>query len=124
MSRPEAILWVYLKNHGVAGVHFRRQHAMGPYILDFYCAAHRLCIEIDGITHSTPEAALHDEARTKWLERQGVHVVRFAATDVMHAEGLAGVLTYIESLVAAPASEPGQPPPSPSAPPPPLRGRG
>jgi|JI10StandDraft_1071094.scaffolds.fasta_scaffold156495_2 very-short-patch-repair endonuclease len=100
MSRPEAILWSYLRNHGIAGMHFRRQHAIGPYILDFYCASLSLCIEIDGLTHSTPEAARHDDARTAWLEARGIHVVRFAAQDVLHAEGLSAVLTTIESLTA------------------------
>ena len=100
MTRPEIVLWMYLRNHGLAGMHFRRQHAVGPYILDFYCAAQKLCIELDGITHSTPEGMRHDEARTAWLEAKGIRVVRFAGTDVMNAEGLRGVLTYIESLVS------------------------
>ena len=102
MTRPEVVLWAYLRNHGVAGMHFRRQHAVGPYILDFYCAAQHLCIELDGITHATPEAARHDDARTAWLEARGIRVVRFAATDVMNAEGLRGILTYIQALVTSP----------------------
>jgi very-short-patch-repair endonuclease len=50
------------------------------------------------MTHSTPEAARHDEIRTAWLEGRGVRVVRFAAADVMNADGLSGVLTAIEHL--------------------------
>ncbi len=99
MTKPEIVLWAHLRNHGVAGVHFRRQHALGPYILDFYCSALKLCIELDGISHATPEAARHDELRTSWLQGQGVRVVRFAAADVMREEGLVGVLGHIEALI-------------------------
>ena len=99
MSKPEIVLWTHLKNHGVADAHFRRQHAIGPHILDFYCSALKLCVELDGITHSTPEAARHDAVRTEWLEAKGVRVVRFYAGDVMNEEGLTGVLRHIEALV-------------------------
>ena len=60
------------------GVKFRRQHRFGRFVLDFYCAALRLAIEIDGAPHLTEEGKRHDAARTKDLESMGVRVVRFS----------------------------------------------
>ena len=59
---------------------FRRQHSLGPYILDFYCAALCLGVELDGQTHLGMEAK--DEARQRWIEDQGVKVLRFWNSDV------------------------------------------
>ncbi len=47
MTRPEKTLWYLLRRNSL-GWHFRRQHPIGPYILDFYCAALKLCVEVDG----------------------------------------------------------------------------
>jgi hypothetical protein len=54
MSLPEVILWEHLRRGGLSGMHFRRQHPAGPYVLDFYCAASRLAIEVDGAAHDLP----------------------------------------------------------------------
>jgi very-short-patch-repair endonuclease len=69
MTRPEQTLWSLLRRNQ-QGPHFRRQHAVGPYILDFYCATARLCVEVDGPAHA--ERAAHDERRTRWLGEQGI----------------------------------------------------
>jgi hypothetical protein len=58
------------------GLHFRRQHPVGPYITDFYCAAARLVIEIDGQVHDDNAAAVHDARRTAYLEKEGLVVYR------------------------------------------------
>ena len=50
LTQPEQTLWALLRRNGL-GLHFRRQHALGPYILDFYCAAAKLCVEVDGPAH-------------------------------------------------------------------------
>ena len=47
----EAILWEALRAGRLDGLKFRRQHAIGRFILDFYCATHRLCVEVDGEVH-------------------------------------------------------------------------
>ena len=99
MTLPEVILWRYLRNRAV-GAHFRRQHPVGPYILDFYCSSARLCVEIDGQTHGTPDAQRYDDARTAWLESQGIRVLRFAASDVLNDDHLEGVLRLIEQAAA------------------------
>ena len=62
----------------------RRQHPVGPYLLDFYCPAARLCIEVDGLIHSDPDQTRHDQRRDGWLKAQGIAVVRVPATDVRH----------------------------------------
>jgi very-short-patch-repair endonuclease len=73
------MLWSLLRRNGL-GLHFRRQHGIGPFILDFYCASAKLCIEIDGPSHA--ETAAKDARRTGWLSAQGIRVLRFAVDDV------------------------------------------
>jgi len=81
------------------GLKFRRQHPVGPYILDFYCAAARLAVEVDGMSHATDEQAAHDRRRTAWLAGQGVKVIRLRAEDVRTELG--GVLDFIGEAVRA-----------------------
>ena len=76
-TAAEASLWKVLKNSQVGGYKFRRQHGIGPYILDFYCPLLHLGIELDGSAHDAPMADKHDEIRTKYLEDQGITVIRF-----------------------------------------------
>jgi very-short-patch-repair endonuclease len=79
LTQPEQALWALLRRNQ-PGLHFRRQHALGPYILDFYCAATKLCVEVDGPIHA--ERAEHDARRDAWLAEQGVRVLRFAVDEV------------------------------------------
>ncbi len=62
---------------------FRRQHPIGPYVLDFYCAKARLAIEIDGMSHDLADRPQRDVRRDAWHEAEGVTVTRTAAGDVM-----------------------------------------
>lgn len=82
LTPPEARLWSRLKGKP-DGVHFRKQHPIGRFIVDFYCAAARLVIEIDGQFHTLPEVEARDEIRSKWLESQGLVIMRISAADVM-----------------------------------------
>src|SRR5690242_9947577 len=77
----ERRLWHWLRNRQIDGVKFRRQVAIGPYVVDFLAAAHRLVIEIDGGQHATQEA--YDLRRTRWLEEQGYRVIRFWSNEVL-----------------------------------------
>ena len=52
LTPSESILWNILKNGQVGGYKFRRQHGMGPYVLDFYCPSLKLCVELDGDVHN------------------------------------------------------------------------
>ena len=80
LSLPEKLLWVRLRG---AQVRFRRQHPIGPYVIDFYCPAAGLAIEVDGFAHETGDRPQRDEARTEWLLKQGVEVLRIPAKEVL-----------------------------------------
>lgn len=95
LTRPEQTLWTMLRRNQL-GLHFRRQHALGPYILDFYCAAARLCVEVDGPIHA--ERSAHDAARDAWLASQGVRTLRLSADDVEQRSAV--VLTAIRGAAA------------------------
>jgi very-short-patch-repair endonuclease len=77
MTPAEARLWTYLKSSQLGGRKFRRQHSIGPYILDFYCPAERLSVELDGESHAGPVAAAQDLERTQYLKAQGIRELRF-----------------------------------------------
>ena len=73
----EAALWLQLRGKRLADFKFRRQHPIGPFILDFYCPAKQLAVELDGGQHYQPSAQVYDEERTQYLRRRGVSVLRF-----------------------------------------------
>ena len=88
LSLPEKLLWVRLRGSDV-----RRQHPIGPYVLDFYCPTASLAIEVDGFAHDTGDRPQRDEVRTAWLNSKGIEVLRISAKDVLAdpdavAEGL------------------------------------
>jgi len=77
----EKALWKVLPDREqVAGLRFRRQVAMGPYIADFACFSPRLIIELDGAAHWNPE---YDAARDQWFQAQGFTVLRFPNDDAI-----------------------------------------
>ena len=82
MSLPEVLLWQILRRRS-DGPKFRRQHPIGPYVLDFYVASLKLAIEIDGAAHDMGDRPERDEARDRWLASQGIEMLRIAATDVL-----------------------------------------
>ncbi|MFO1527225.1 MAG: endonuclease domain-containing protein [Turneriella sp.] len=84
MTPAEEIVWGKLRDHQLLGFQFRRQHPIkGKYILDFYCVARKLAIEIDGAIHDSKEVRQLDALRTKELSALGIRVVRFTNTEVM-----------------------------------------
>jgi very-short-patch-repair endonuclease len=90
----ERSLWQKLRNAQIGGASFRRQHPAGRYILDFYCPALCLAIELDGGQH----AQAVDGRRDEWLKQRGVTVLRFRNSDVI--ENLPGVLETIAAKVS------------------------
>src|ERR1044072_868909 len=78
----ERILWRALKDIPIEGSHFRRQAPIGPYIVDFFCPAKRLIIELDGGHHNEDDRAARDLERQRWVEREGYRVVRFWNSDI------------------------------------------
>jgi very-short-patch-repair endonuclease len=83
MTLPEVLLWKALKGRRLDGLHFRRQHPIGPYILDFYCDAAKLCVEIDGYSHGTGQQPERDQKRDVWLSDQGVRTLRISTSLVL-----------------------------------------
>ena len=101
----EQKLWFALRTERFAGVKFRRQKVIGPYIADFASNAPKLVVEVDGHLHG--DTADYDTARTAYLTHAGYRVVRFTNADVMH--NLDGVLRILEDVVHDPLSQPSPP---------------
>ena len=80
-------LWLHLRQKQLDGFRFRRQQPLGPYIVDFFCPAAKLIIEVDGGQH-----AQDSPARTAWLQARGYRVIRFWNHEV---------LTNIEAVLSA-----------------------
>ena len=82
MRPAEKKLWQVLRGNQLDGLYFRRQHAVGTYILDFVCVQEKLVIEVDGGTHLEQEE--YDQERTRWLEEEkGYRVIRFTNDAVL-----------------------------------------
>jgi very-short-patch-repair endonuclease len=98
MTPAEKKLWQHIRDNQL-GVQFRRQHAVGPYIVDFFCAKSKLVIEVDGDTHA--EQMDYDAERTKWLnEQKHYRVIRFWNDEVLH--NIEAVLAKISEMVNEP----------------------
>ena len=86
MTPAERCLWAVLRGNALDGAYFRRQHAAGSFILDFYCAKAKLAVEVDGGSHLGQEE--YDAARTRWLESEhGIRVIRFTNEDALRNLG-------------------------------------
>ena len=77
----EELLWEYLKTKPL-GFKFRRQHVYCIYILDFYCHALKLVIEVDGSIHNEEAVKQNDEVRQKHLESDNLFVLRFTNDEI------------------------------------------
>ena len=99
MTLPEVLLWNALRSNDV-GLKFRRQHAIKPYVVDFYCAAARLAIEVDGIVHDMGDRPQRDDKRDAEIRNKGYTIVRLAAADVLRdpAEAAASVVAVAGPL--------------------------
>jgi len=103
----EIKLWGRLQRSNLDGYKFRRQHSVGPYILDFYCPSEKLAIELDGDSHFTNEAITYDIARTAYLNALNIKVLRFLNTDVFD-----NLIAVCERILAELKGE-SLPPPAP-----------
>jgi len=83
MTPPEALLWVRLRHRTPGYPTFRRQHPIGPYILDFYCASAKLAVEVDGQSHGMGDHPARDVRRERYLVDLGLRVLRYQASEVM-----------------------------------------
>jgi very-short-patch-repair endonuclease len=106
-TRGEALLWQELRA-GKRGPRFRRQHPIGPFIVDFYCPEANLVVEIDGPIHETQQE--RDQAREALLRQRGYQILRIAAIDVEPSMPI--VLTTIDMLISPKPPQPSSPSPS------------
>ena len=100
----ERRLWMHLRRHQL-GVQFRRQHPIGPYIVDFCCVERMLIVELDGGQHE--DQRTQDASRTQWLAARGFRVLRFSDREALVQTE--AVLTEIQNCFTA-----YRPPPQPS----------
>ncbi|WP_284124536.1 endonuclease domain-containing protein [Parerythrobacter aestuarii] len=98
MSLPERLLWHELRARK-GGAKIRRQHPVGPYVLDFYCAAAKLGFEIDGSANDLSDRPERDRSRDSALADLGIEIVRIPARDVLDdCRGVAEhIATYCQS---------------------------
>jgi very-short-patch-repair endonuclease len=97
-TRAEDILWQRLRGSHFHGAKFRRQVPFNRFVVDFYCYAAKLVVEIDGVQHEW--FADYDEGRTEILERLGVRMLRFTNAEV--CDDLDAVLARIREELRLP----------------------
>mgnify|MGYP001609301439 CR=1 FL=1 len=100
MNLPERRLWWELRHSRLDGLKFRRQHPLGPYVLDFYCHAARLAVEVDGGSHRIDGRRESDARRDEWLRDRGIHTLRLPTRLLEENPGAA--LALIGEAVARP----------------------
>ncbi len=100
-TNAEKLLWKLLRNRQLAGVKFRRQHALDRFILDFFCHEYQLVIELDGGQHAQPEKKEYDLMRTKALGKHGIRMIRFWNNEVL--TNTEGVLQVIWNALTPPS---------------------
>jgi very-short-patch-repair endonuclease len=98
LTDVENKLWSQLRGRQFSGVKFRRQHPIGPFIVDFCCVERALVVELDGSQHAERSAA--DERRTIFIERSGYRVLRFWDNEVL--SNLYGVFERISEALEDP----------------------
>jgi UDP-N-acetylmuramoylalanine-D-glutamate ligase/very-short-patch-repair endonuclease len=98
----ERKLWQALRKRQAAGLKFRRQTPLGPFIVDLYCSSSRLVVELDGISHIDSQI---DPARDAWMQSQGIRILRYSNHEVL--SNCEGVCLAIEQIARS------TPPPNP-----------
>jgi len=98
MSLPEVLLWRHMRGRNPGKPIFRRQHPIGPYVLDFFCASARLCVEIDGQAHGFGDRPRQDAPRDAFLRAEGIKTLRYSAQTVL--EDPYGVARYLLEVAA------------------------
>jgi very-short-patch-repair endonuclease len=99
-----------LQRGQLGGLSFRRQHPIGRYIVDFYCPAIRLAIEVDGGQHNNIHRQLSDQQRTKLLGNKGIKVLHFWNNEIL--ENIEGVWEVIARTAATLSLRPATPTPT------------
>ncbi len=102
MTEAERRLWAQLRKKQVGQVRFRRQEPLGPYVVDFFCPAAKLIVELDGDQHGLDQAVAYDAHRTYWLEERGYKVLRFPNREVNKSHVIDAIWHEVESRLPLP----------------------
>ena len=111
LTLPEGMLWQVLRQRP-SGIKFRRQHPIDRWIMDFYCPAARLVIEIDGMSRDMGDNPERDRRRDTALRDRGLEVIRFAARDILNDTDavVAAILSAVGARLPLHQALPGSPP--------------
>lgn len=102
-TTAEKLLWDCLRARRLNGLKFRRQHPLGRYIADFYCAERRLVVELEGKVHDIKDQQEYDKIRRETIEAMGLTVLRFKNEEVL--ENIERVLAHITSPPYSPSPQ-------------------
>ncbi len=97
LTKSELMLWSQLKNRNLLGHKFHRQYGIGSYIADFYCAAVKLVIELDGDSHYAEGASEYDSARKQFMNGLGIKTIRILNYEIL--DNLDGVVEMLGRIV-------------------------
>ena len=92
-TKAEAVIWSKVREKQILGLSFRRQYSVGPYVIDFYCPALKLAVEIDGDSHFQEGVQADDQLREDFISSFGIRFLRFTNEEVYR--NLEGVLETI-----------------------------
>jgi len=95
LTASEAVLWKAISGKKLDGRKFRRQHSVGPFIVDFYCPLENLIIEVDGSSHDNPTSSANDALRDAFMKKHGLRVLRVENKSIL--DDLPGVLDIVRS---------------------------
>jgi very-short-patch-repair endonuclease len=108
MTEAEEVLWLKLRRKQIKGLHFRRQHPYGMFILDFYCDKANLAIEVDGNIHDYRKE--YDLERDAFIKQSGINVVRFTNNEVINnpenvVEKIKAIISNLHPITPSPVGE-------------------
>jgi len=109
MSLPEVLLWQQLRGKA-SGIKFRRQHPIGPYVVDFFAGERALVVEVDGASHDARQS--YDAARDDYLKSRGFRILRIAAADVLRDPSKAASSVVVFAVPPLHQPSAGPPPPA------------
>jgi len=104
VTGPETRLWSRLRARQLQGLKFRRQHGIGPYIVDFYCPEQSLVIEVDGDSHADADQIVKDQLRDRYFQSLGLRVIRYINDDIL--KNLDGVLEDLAERLSSGSTSP------------------
>jgi very-short-patch-repair endonuclease len=102
LTDAERVLWHNLRDRRLGGWNFRRQHVIGPFIVNFICVEKKLIVEVDGGQHA--EMIIQDHNRTEYLNKNGYRVMRFWNNEVL--QETEAVLQVLFSTLSADTPSP------------------